>query len=63
MQGVLRSTAVRAGGARALSREWGISASYISMMLKGERPITDDVAQRLGYARVERVEFVLLGED
>lgn len=52
----LQAAVKAAGGVRALSREVGISAQYISDVLLEKCPAGNAIARALGYER--RVEYV-----
>jgi hypothetical protein len=41
----------KAGGQRALSREWGVSQQYICDVINGRRPISDSLLEKLGLRR------------
>lgn len=47
----------RAGGVRALAREWGISPSLISDFLNGRRGPVSVILRPLGLKRVHSFEF------
>lgn len=51
----------RAGGVRALSREWGVSPCMISDLRNGRRGPGPKVLKKLGMKKVLRVEFVKAG--
>lgn len=48
----------RAGGLRALSREWGVSAAQLSDVMTGRRGPGPKIVKHLGLRRVVRVDFV-----
>lgn len=57
MRVLMKSAKARAGSWEALSKEWGLSRSYIHGVLAGSRPVSDYIAGKLGYRRIERVVF------
>lgn len=56
----LEDVITHSGGVRALSRELGVTPSYISQMRKGSHKITGKVAERLGLKRVYAYELTLI---
>ncbi len=54
---MVRKEKARAGGVRALAREWKVSPCYISDLLNGRRGPGPSILKPLGLKRVETVEF------
>lgn len=54
---LVRKEKARAGGVRALAREWGISPVYISDLLNGRRGPGPGILKNLGLKRVQTVVF------
>lgn len=54
----LRTAIQQAGSQQAFARQHGISAQYISDVLRGRREIGAKIAQALGYERVVRYRKV-----
>jgi len=48
----LRRAVAEAGGQRKLAHKWGMSNTFVSLMLKRERGVTARVAELLGLRRV-----------
>jgi len=42
------------GGMTRLAEEWGVTLQYVSSLIKGNQPISDMVAGKLGYRELER---------
>lgn len=53
---VLRAQLDMPGGKRALAARLGISEHRLTQILRGSWPVPNDVAERLGFRRVERFE-------
>ena len=41
----------RAGGQRALAREWGVSQQYLCEVVNGRYPVSDKLLDKLGLRR------------
>ena len=54
---LVRLAKERAGGVRALGRQWGVSPVYISDLLNGRRGPGPSLLKPLGLVRIERVTF------
>lgn len=48
----LRRAVAEAGGQRKLAMRWGVSNTFVWMMLAGKRRVPERVAKRLGLRRV-----------
>lgn len=57
MLDILRTFVRDAGTQKAAAAQLGISGMYVSDMVNGRRPISDVVAQKLGYRRSWRFEY------
>lgn len=53
-----RELAADVGGAAALAREIGVTRQYVSRLLKGERPISEQVARQIQRARTRRSKML-----
>ena len=63
MRALLRAEKAKAGTWQALAEAYGFQAPYLHRVAFGKQNVTDDIARRLGFRRVERVEFVALREE
>jgi plasmid maintenance system antidote protein VapI len=54
--GRLRARLDEPGGKIALARELAITPLHLSGILRGRWPISDEIAEKLGYRRVVRYE-------
>ncbi len=52
----MRDLAAELGGAAALAREIAVTRQYANRLLKGERPISEQVARRVQQAKTRRTE-------
>lgn len=57
----IRDLVKRSGSQVAAAKELNISPAFLGDILRGARPISDNVAQKLGYRRV--VQFVPVKEQ
>lgn len=57
MLDILRAFVREAGTQKAAAIQLGISGMYVSDIVNGRRPISDAVAQKLGYRRSWRFEY------
>ena len=62
MRVLIKSAKAQAGTWRALAKEYGVTPAYLHAMVSGSKPVTDDIARRLGYRRVRHVTFEPLRE-
>lgn len=53
VRSIVREHVAKSGGVRALSREWGVSASLISDTATGVRPPSPKILGILGITKVE----------
>lgn len=53
---VVREVA-RAGGLRALAREWGVSPAYLSCYLNGTMRAGEKIAAKLGLTAVRTISY------
>lgn len=58
MLDVLREFVREAGTQRAAAARLGVSGMFVSDMLRGYKPISEAVAEKLGYRRSWRYELV-----
>lgn len=54
----LRDRLTRAGDRKALAREFGVTPFALAGMLRGRWPVSEPIAEKLGYRRVTRFERV-----
>lgn len=47
----LEKRITKAASLRALAREWGVSAAYLSEVRRGGRPVSDKLMAKLGIER------------
>lgn len=57
MMARLRREVERAGGVRALAREWDISAAHLSSVLLGTQRAGDTIAAKLGLMAVRTISY------
>jgi transcriptional regulator with XRE-family HTH domain len=46
------------GSARAFAREVGLSNTYISQVLNGDKPLTDTILAHVGFKKVVTIDYV-----
>ena len=63
MRALIKDAKRRAGTWKQLAEDYGVSEAYLHAVVGGQRAVTGEMAKRLGYEKVKRLEFVPLEES